>query len=563
MKLELKVSHLIKVFLIALLVVVIGVVIYLNSVALKYMRSREMEKEQILLSNVVRMWDSTLTNNKIYIDNYMSTSKAITSLNSSRTKANSIYALLDISVDLNEYAMLNYGMEEIFFYSSKEGDGGYVSSYRNSSTRNYMMKTRVRQVIDLSLAQDTIGTWFVATWDDKQHLVYIVERNGNYMGCWASLDYMLEELTQDTAKEDGMYHLFLADLDGKCLTDGYFQDEAVDLTEQDYYDAESNERYLQVSKVSDMVPIIFVEHVDVGAMEASVVQARNIMIIVSIVLVCSLALWSSILEYVLYRPIRNLMVKMGQISEGDFETRIMDKSRLREIRLLYKSFNDMAQELRNLKIAIYEKEINEQKAKLEYLQVQIHPHFLVNGLNSISAMIDMNKVLPAKEMCGYLANYYRYQYKNVNGLIPLQSELEHVETYINIQKMRHPNKVEYYCDVDENSDVVLIPPILLLTFVGNSFKYGMNLSNYKNIIRLTVKNKEGYTLIRISDEGPGFSDEVLEQIQKDEQIVQKGRVCIGIQNAFNRLKLFYGEHTKYRVYNDHGAVVEIEIRSQY
>ena len=128
--------------------------------------------------------------------------------------------------------------------------------------------------------------------------------------------------------------------------------------------------------------------------------------------------------------------------------------------------------------------------------------------------------------------------------------------------MRHPNKVEFFCEVDDISRMTLIPPILILTFVGNSFKYGMNLSNYKNIIYLDIKDKGDSTHICIRDEGAGFSDEVLAEIENSAPIVQKERVCIGIQNAFNRLKLFYADKAKYRAYNDNGAVVEIDIPTQ-
>lgn len=563
MKRELKMSHLFKVFLVTLLIMVIGIVLYLNTFALRQMRSKEVEKEQILLGNMVRIWDLTLTNNKIYIDNYMVTNKSIVSLRMEKNPQNMIFALQDIQSDLNEYSLLDYGMQEIFFYSGKAGEDGYLASYQNSDDRSTMMKTQIRQVIDLCEAHGTIGTWALEQWNGKNYLVYVLERNGDYMGCWATLDSMLADLTPEITKNQGDYHFFISNMEGLCLTNGYLQGQTVDLKQQTFYtEDESHVKYLQVSTTSELVPIHFVEHVEAGSMEEGMLKARNIMIFVAILLVISLAIWSTVLEYVLYRPIRALMANMSQISEGDFSVRIREKSRLKEIRLLYNSFNEMAHEIQNLKIAIYEKEINEQKAKLEYLQLQIHPHFLVNGLNSISAMIDMNKVIPAKEMCGYLADYYRYQYMNGNGLIPLQNELEHVDTYMNIQKMRHPNKVEYHCDVDPSCGMTLIPPILILTFVGNSFKYGMNMQNYKNVIYLTVKKTEGSTIIRIRDEGMGFPETVLEQIEKDEQIMQKDRVCIGIQNAFRRLKLFYRENVKYRVYNENGAVVEIEIPSQ-
>lgn len=561
MRLELKMSHIMRGFLLILLVIVIGVVFYLDLFSLGYIRSAEIEKEGILLGNMVRIWDNTLENNQIFIDNYMSSNKSTVALNTARTQESTLYAMQDIRTDLHEYSMLNYGMQEIFFYSGKVGDDGYLTSYRNKGDRTRMMKIQIREVIDMCVEHNNVGIWSVENWNGQNFLIYIVERNGDYMGCWASLDYLLEELTRNGSQvqESEACRFFISNFDGECLTSGYLEGETVDLWTQNYTDGENNVQYIQVVKFTEVLPINFVEHIEMSSMEAGVIYVRNIMILIGIALVLSIAVWSGILEHILYRPIRNLMANMSQFSEGNLDTRIDEKSRLREIHLLYKSFNDMAHEIQNLKIALYEKEINEQKTKLEYLQIQIHPHFLVNGLNSIRAMIDMNKEIPAKKMCSYLADYYRYQYQGGSGLLPLQNEIEHVETYINIQKMRHSNKVEFYCEVDDSSKLTLVPPILILTFVGNSFKYGMNLKNFKHIIFLTITDQGDSTHICVRDEGAGFSEAVLEQIQADIPIVQQGRVCIGIQNAFNRLKLFYGDKSSYRAYNDNGAVVEIEI----
>ena len=73
---------------------------------------------------------------------------------------------------------------------------------------------------------------------------------------------------------------------------------------------------------------------------------------------------------------------------------------------------------------------------------------------------------------------------------------------------------------------------------------------------------EDGTLIEIRDHGPGFTDEVLQLLQNEEPIIQKGRECIGMRNAIVRLKLLYNGKASFRAYNDEGAVVEIVIPDQ-
>jgi len=161
MKFEWKMSQLIKIFLVALLVIVIGVVFYLNSFALGYIRSGEIEKEEILLGNMVHIWDNTLQNNEIFIDNYMASSKTIVALNSAKTPENTLYALQDIRTDLYEFSAMNFGMQEIFFYSGKAGEDGYLASYRNASNRSVMMKTQIREIIDMCEASNNVGIWSI------------------------------------------------------------------------------------------------------------------------------------------------------------------------------------------------------------------------------------------------------------------------------------------------------------------------------------------------------------------------------------------------------------------
>ena len=145
-----------------------------------------------------------------------------------------------------------------------------------------------------------------------------------------------------------------------------------------------------------------------------------------------LILFSGFLEYFLYQPIRRLIEKMMQIAEGQFENKIEDTSHLREIQVLNETFNQMVDEIKNLKIEIYEDEIREQKIRLQYLQMQIRPHFLVNALNSVRTMIDMKWEDSAVEMCCYLADYFRALSRNNIDMVIISEELKQVETYVNI-----------------------------------------------------------------------------------------------------------------------------------
>ena len=173
------------------------------------------------------------------------------------------------------------------------------------------------------------------------------------------------------------------------------------------------------------------------------------MLLLAVIIGAALIMLSVYIEWALYRPIRNLVTKMVEISEGNFEAQITDMTNLREIRIL----NRTVEEIKHLKITVYEDALREQKTKLAWLQMQIRPHFLVNALNTVYSMINMNRAQNAMDMCIYLSRYFQFLYNRPTELILISEELEHVTTYMKIQQMRRPTAVFYDVDIDKDCNL--------------------------------------------------------------------------------------------------------------
>ena len=557
MKKTWKMSQMVRFCLIMLIAIFVGVVIYLNVFVLEQIRKQEAAKESDMLTNMVNVWDSLIENNTIFIENFVANNDATVKLSMAKSHEDEVYALQEIKSTLTEYSYLNNGMDEFFFYSEKIGKDGYLTNNRSISISDMgTVKERVNKIIQAFRAEDKMRTWLLLKIEGRNYLVYLSENNGNYVGCWCRVDKFLQmaaETDLDTS------HVFAVDEQGISRTDSYLEGTQIDLESNRYENQETGEKYWQISQKSNLVAIWFVEHVVMTEAERAIIQSRNIMVIACIVLAVILILFSGFLEYFLYQPIRRLIVKMMQIAEGQFENKIEDTSHLREIQVLNETFNQMVDEIKNLKIEIYEDEIREQKIRLQYLQMQIRPHFLVNALNSVRTMIDMKREDSAVEMCCYLADYFRALSGNNIDMVVISEELKQVETYVNIQKMRRPGKIFFDSSIDEDCNFYLIPPLLLLTFVENSLKYGIDDMKNENHIQIVVTKEDSTLLIIISDNGPGFSDEVLTCIKEKRTIIQNDRECLGIRNVMARLQLFYPDKVQFGIYNDEGAVVEIRI----
>lgn len=144
------------------------------------------------------------------------------------------------------------------------------------------------------------------------------------------------------------------------------------------------------------------------------------------------------------------------------------------------------------------------QARLSSLESRIHPHFLFNTLNSISALIreDPRK---AERTVERLAALLRYSLDNTaRGLVPLRQELRVVEDYLEIEKTRFGDRLRFLVDVPADLADLDIPPLALQTLVENSIKHAVAPNRQGGEIRVSARLESGSLTVEVSDDGPGF-----------------------------------------------------------
>ena len=166
------------------------------------------------------------------------------------------------------------------------------------------------------------------------------------------------------------------------------------------------------------------------------------------------------------------------------------------------------------------------EAELNFLKAQINPHFLFNSLNSVSALT-LSEPAKAQDMIIKLSDFLRYVIsQNENKLSPLSKELENIQRYLEIEKIRFGDKLSFIFNVDEASMGFLIPVLILQPLYENAIKHGVYESIDPITIRTDVQLEENYLLITINN------NYELEPVQF------KG-AGIGIKNIKERLNLMY------------------------
>jgi two-component system sensor histidine kinase AlgZ len=168
------------------------------------------------------------------------------------------------------------------------------------------------------------------------------------------------------------------------------------------------------------------------------------------------------------------------------------------------------------------------EAQLASLESRIHPHFLFNTLNSISALIPEDPAR-AERLVEQMAALLRFSLDaNQSGLVPLASELKIVADYLEIERARFGDRLRYQIDVPADLNETGIPPLSLQTLVENSVKYAIAPERTGGEIRITGAGSDGVFRVQVSDSGPAFQ-------------LESAPAGHGLDNLKGRLSTLFGD----------------------
>lgn len=265
----------------------------------------------------------------------------------------------------------------------------------------------------------------------------------------------------------------------------------------------------------------------------------------ALALVFALSLSHSIAE-----PIRRLTKTMRRVEDGDLHVRCQVSSRT-ELGQLSDSFNHMIAKTADLMDERLR--IEEQKRKSEYkaLQAQIQPHFLYNTLDSIIWMSHAGRNDEVVEMTSALASLLRSSIGDGSDTNTLKKELEHVRSYLTIQKMRYKEKLRDELDIDPQTEDCLLPKLILQPLVENAIYHGLKVKQQGGTVRVESLLDDDRLLITVEDDGVGMTPQQLARIfEKKEADGESSK--IGVCNVNERLQLFFGSEAQMKYYSEPG-----------
>ena len=270
---------------------------------------------------------------------------------------------------------------------------------------------------------------------------------------------------------------------------------------------------------------------------------QKLLLALTLCLLASIPLCWFFLRRWLLDPLRALTDTLQQIQAGNTDAHVPLNSGLREANLIAETVNTMLDIIQQQKIDSYERRLEAQHARLQYLQVQIRPHFFLNCLNIIYSMAENQNYSAIQELVLDLSVYLRSTFRNSANLIPLKEELRSVTSYIRIFQMN--SELPPILKVDLSSpelEELPVPPLSILTFVENSLKH-CRVTDASPMLRIVCRTLPGtdggFLNITISDNCGGLPPELLKTLNSREPMTYRDR-HVGISNVKWRLQLMHG-----------------------
>ena len=269
------------------------------------------------------------------------------------------------------------------------------------------------------------------------------------------------------------------------------------------------------------------------------------------------------------RPAEEMQEAMEEAGSGRLTVRLPEAYRVRELRVLGRGFNRMMADINHLIVHNYEMQLKHQKAVMNYLQLQIAPHFMMNGLNIVYNYARIGDVEQVKELTMVLVRHYRYTLYG-KPLVAVGQELDFVKNYMRMQEMKDGGKrlIRLRVKMEEELAGERIPILAIQTFVENSVKNILAVRD-EGLIEITAKTMEWKgkhgIFIQVTDDGPGFSSDILKHLNQNEPIVIQKEERIGIANVQLRASMLYEQEFFLRFRNGEckGAIAEAWYPQKY
>jgi two-component system sensor histidine kinase YesM len=296
-------------------------------------------------------------------------------------------------------------------------------------------------------------------------------------------------------------------------------------------------------------------------------ELSSIKVFVAVMILACLLLsipFMMILTSILTAPIKSLLASMKRFQSGNFDERVDVKYR-DEIGELSRGYNSMVANIKELVNDVYVLGLREKDAELKALQSQINPHFLYNMLDTIFWEAEAAKQGPISEMIVNLSRLFRLSLNHGKIFTNVAKEMEFLELYLSLQKMRFKDGLQYRIDIPNQIGGYVILKMVLQPFVENALIHGIERKRGGGYVNISGTLTGESLRFVIEDNGAGMDEETMRRIFDNgpESDIHTSQDMGGYatQNVNARLKHYYKDRylLKYDSKSGQGTTVELVI----
>ncbi|TLS49043.1 sensor histidine kinase [Paenibacillus antri] len=265
-----------------------------------------------------------------------------------------------------------------------------------------------------------------------------------------------------------------------------------------------------------------------------------------------------------------ILKHMKKVKNQQYDT--IDRADSRdEIGQLTSEFNRMTLQVKSLIQDVYladlqkkEHELQTRYAQLNALQSQINPHFLFNSLETIRMRSLIKQETETAKIIQNMAKIFRNSLAWRKDTVTIREEMEFINCFLEIQKYRFGDKLDYRLQVDESAYDCQVPKMAFLPFVENASIHGVEPLKGNGRIELEIGRTADALLFTLRDNGVGMDEEKIRRLHGYLESEEEMGDRIGVQNVIYRLKLYYGDRFRLRFESEpgRGTIVRIELPLQ-
>lgn len=441
----------------------------------------------------------------------------------------------------------------------------YSSQYSTNGCDDYLKQLLRSSTGEIGKDKINLQKWNVQSINGAYYLYRVIRFGSCYVGAWTSVDNLLSAFHSDSETKT-----MIVGKDGKVEGNNEFSGTRLDPVEtQKSYrmvNASNGVSYLMISQSLSSSDYYLTTLVSSKSLSEQMQFTQYAVLIIAVFILLLGLLLTFTMSHYLTQPLKSMLTAIASLREGDFNSKItLDSSTGTEFQQVESSFNDMVDAIKELKINVYEEQLDRKKAELLYLKSQVAPHFLINCLNtiySLSANPESRGII--QEMTVTLSNHLRYTLSG-RTKVSLAEELHYVENYLELSNLRFPGCMCYTPDIDPQTKDAAVFPMLILMFAENIVTHELVMGDvlHVSVISHLIQTEASPRIhLIITDSGDGFSSNFLEAV-KEPGYAQKDENGhhIGIKNTIGRLQNLYGDEAEIKFSNEteSGARIDIEI----